>query len=56
MTYKLGSFDNLGNAIDRDGDPEAPAVIDLGAGTEPRVYSYREIEALAGATAYWGKA
>ena len=51
MTYKLGSFDNLGNAIDRDGDPEAPAVIDLGAGTEPRVYSYREIEALAGATA-----
>src|SRR5438105_12882785 len=42
---------NLGDAINRDGDPDAPAVIDLGAGPTPRFYSYREIDALAGATA-----
>src|SRR5271166_1412801 len=51
MTSKLASSVNLGDAIDRDGDPEAPALIDLGAGPAPRFYSYREIDALAGAMA-----
>src|SRR6516165_8512531 len=49
--YKSTSFDNLGDVIDRAGDPDAPAVIDLGGGQSPRFYSYREIDALACATA-----
>ena len=49
--YKSTSFDNLGDVIDRAGDPDAPAVIDLGGGQSPRLYSYREIDALACATA-----
>ncbi|HEY1433005.1 MAG TPA: AMP-binding protein, partial [Stellaceae bacterium] len=43
-------FSNLGDAIDRS-DPDALAVIDLGDNPSPRFYSYREIDALAGATA-----
>src|SRR5271166_6258551 len=49
--YEPTSFDNLGDAIDRSGDPDALAVIDLGGSPSPRSYSYREIDALAGATA-----
>src|SRR6516165_3972695 len=49
--YKSTSFDNLGDVMDRAGDPDAPAVIDLGGGQSPSLYSYREIDALAGATA-----
>ena len=45
------SFSNLGDAIERAGDPDALAVIDLGANPAPRFYSYREIDALADATA-----
>ena len=43
------SFSNLGDAIERSGDPDALAVIDLGGSPAPRFYSYREIDALADA-------
>ena len=48
--YAPTGFNNLGDAIDRS-DPDALAVIDLGASPSPRFYSYREIDRLAGATA-----
>ena len=47
----MAGADNLGDAIDRSGDPDGPAVIDLGAHPATRHYSYREIDALADATA-----
>jgi len=49
--YAPTNFSNLGDAIERSGDPDALAVIDLGGRPAPRVYSYRDIDALAGATA-----
>jgi acyl-CoA synthetase (AMP-forming)/AMP-acid ligase II len=48
--YEPTSFDNLGDAIDRSGDRDALALVDLGSGP-PRFYNYSEIDALAGAAA-----
>lgn len=44
-------FRNLGDAIDRSGDPDTTAIMDLGGDEAPRHYSYREFDGLADAVA-----
>ncbi len=49
--YEPTRFRNLGDAVDRSGDLEAPALIDLGGDGAPRSYSYGEFDRLADAVA-----
>src|SRR5204863_1048420 len=43
----MARFENLGDLIERDSDPDKAAIIDLGGETPPREFSYRRLDELA---------
>jgi len=53
----MPQFENLGDLIERDRDPDRIAIIDLGGENPPREFSYRRLDEIARAVAraVWGR-
>src|SRR3979409_775583 len=47
----MPQFENLGDLIERDRDPDRIAIIDLGGENPPREFSYRRLDEIACAVA-----
>src|SRR5882724_44638 len=56
MGSPMPQFENLGDLIERDRDPDKIAIIDLGGENPPREFSYRRLDEMARAVAraVWG--